>query len=207
MVKTTEMHQIEREIYEEYQTKIIPFIVTLEALDGEFPVEILNEIRAIFTHFLVYKLENSDNDLHLALRHLRRAILDCHKYVCVSIEENIKMFRHEYRNVNLSLADNGKFLPTLNKLHQVARGKVIEAKRFESGQKNTSNDKEEETDLLYQKYEEAWTAYDDLDKFLEESNQAIGFASNQSKKASIFNKVSLAIGMIGILVGVIGILL
>lgn len=38
------------EIYDVYVNIIAPFIVQLEALDGEFPVEILNEIRAIFTH-------------------------------------------------------------------------------------------------------------------------------------------------------------
>lgn len=48
----------ENEIYEQYQNLILPYIMELEVRDGEYPVEILNEIRAIFTHLSRYKLQN-----------------------------------------------------------------------------------------------------------------------------------------------------
>lgn len=38
------------DIYGTYHTTIAPFILQLETLDGAFPIEILNEVRAIFTH-------------------------------------------------------------------------------------------------------------------------------------------------------------
>lgn len=74
-------------IYDAYANVIAPFIVQLEALDGEFPVEILNEIRAIFTHISRCSLAETEviyqDNIAKAERHVKRAILDCHKYyVC-----------------------------------------------------------------------------------------------------------------------------
>ena len=49
-------------IYETYLSIISPFIIQLETLDGEFPVEILNEIRSIFTHLArCYSTEKRKN--------------------------------------------------------------------------------------------------------------------------------------------------
>lgn len=194
--------EIENEIYFEYQDKIIPLIVSLEILDNEFPVEILNEIRSIFTHISYYKLNESKADLHLALRHLKRATLDCYKYMCVAIEEKIENFRYDYRNVNLSLADNGNFLPTLNSLHCNAINNIIEAKKFECLLSNNNN--EEEIKKLYELYEAAWLSYDELYEFLKISNIAITFASNQSKQADLINNISLIFGFVGIVIGIIG---
>ncbi len=194
---------VELEIYKEYRDILVPFIVTLEALDVEFPVEVLNEIRSIFTHFSVYKLEDCEGDLHLARRHLKRAILDCHKYACVSIEESIERFHHVHRDVNLSVANNGEFLPELNRLHQAAIRCLYNAKCFESSQKSTSNGEEAETEALYRKYEEAWEAYSSLNEFLNDSQQAINFAKHQSKKQTVINIVSIVIGVLGIVVGLV----
>ncbi|MFI3207125.1 MAG: hypothetical protein R3Y33_07735 [Clostridia bacterium] len=192
-------HDIELEIYKDYQDKIIPFIVTLETLDGAFPVEILNEIRAIFTHFSAYKLKNSTDDLYLASRHMKRAFLDCHKYFCVSMEEQIKTFRNDYRNIDLGIADNGNFLPKFNELHQIARCKLIEARRLESVLNNTFEENNENSRQLYKNYEDAWIAYDDLDCFLKKSNKAILFANNKSKKADRFNILAIIFGIIGVI--------
>ena len=38
-------------IYQEYREVVFPLVAFLEVVDSEFPVEILNEIRSIFTHF------------------------------------------------------------------------------------------------------------------------------------------------------------
>ena len=97
----------ELEIYRQYQNVIAPFIVDLEVRDGEYPIEIFNEIRATFTHISRYKVQNSTDDLISAERHIKRATLDCYKYLCVSHAEEIKAFRYNYRSVDLHLADNG----------------------------------------------------------------------------------------------------
>ncbi|MCL2747860.1 MAG: hypothetical protein FWE59_04315 [Oscillospiraceae bacterium] len=39
------------EIYKKYINVICPYILQYELLDTTFPIEILNEIRAVFTHF------------------------------------------------------------------------------------------------------------------------------------------------------------
>ena len=49
-----DLYKLEKEIdsiYDGYLKYIAPFVAQLEVLDGEFPIEILNEVRAIFTHF------------------------------------------------------------------------------------------------------------------------------------------------------------
>ncbi len=201
------MHDIEEKIYREYHDVIIPFIVMLEVFDTEFPVEVLNEIRSIFTHLSRYKLDNNEYQLQLALGHVKRAILDCQKYFYVSIEEKIKYFRMEYQNIDLSVADNGNFLPMLNKLQQSARKKMIEAKTFESTQNNFADIEERKTEELYEKYTEAFVSYSELNKYLDDSIEAILFASSHSKNGNRINNASLAFGIIGTLVGIAGIVI
>lgn len=99
----------EEKIYVQYQDIISPFIAELEVRDTEYPIEIFNEIRSIFTHLSRYKIQNSDEDILAASSHSKRAIIDCYKYLCISIQERVHKFRKEYKNINLGLADNGKF--------------------------------------------------------------------------------------------------
>lgn len=102
---------IEKEtgIYQQYRDVIAPFIAELEVRDTEYPIEIFNEIRAIFTHLTRYKLSESESELISAERHVKRAILDCFKYMCISMAEEMQMFRHDYRRVDLKFANNGIF--------------------------------------------------------------------------------------------------
>ncbi len=41
-------------IYKSYLNDIAPFIILIETLDSEYPAEIMNEIRAVFTHLSRY---------------------------------------------------------------------------------------------------------------------------------------------------------
>ena len=50
------LEEREELIYRQYQDIIAPFIVELEVRDKEYPIEIFNEIRSIFTHLLRYKI-------------------------------------------------------------------------------------------------------------------------------------------------------
>lgn len=116
-----ETNNIEEKIYWQYQNIIAPFIAELEVRDNEYPIEIFNEIRSVFTHLSRYKLQKSDKDISAAKSHSKRAILDCYKYLCISMEEKIYKFRNEYKGIDLGLADNGKFLPELNRLELKAK--------------------------------------------------------------------------------------
>lgn len=189
----------ERKIYEQYQNIIAPFIVELEVRDTEYPIEIFNEIRAIFTHLSRYKLQNSISDLNAAESHVKRAILDCFKYICISIKEKLIRFRHEYRNVDLKLADNGNFLPKLNQLENIAEKSYIKAKREEIKRVSTEN--------LYLLYEQAYNCYSELDKFLDDSSEAILFASSHSKNSNKLTVISCFIGVVGIVSTIITIVM
>ena len=111
----------EKNIYYQYIHTIAPFVVELEVRDGEYPIEILNEIRSVFTHMARYKENDSERDLISAGKHIKRGILDCYKYLCVSMAEEMKDFRDGYRHVDMMLADNGNFLPKLDKLELCAK--------------------------------------------------------------------------------------
>lgn len=186
----------EERIYLQYQEIIAPFIMELEVRDTEYPIEIFNEIRSIFTHLSRYKIQNSDEDLLAAASHSKRAILDCYKYLCISIEERVYKFRKEYKNINLGLADNGKFLPELNRLETVAKEAFKKAKKAEI---KDEIDEEEKYNL----FEEAYNAFSDMDEFIDNSQEAILFASVHSKKSNRITIISCIITVISIIFAIL----
>ena len=196
-MENTELNKREQLIYEQYQNVIAPFIMELEVRDTEYPIEIFNEIRAIFTHLSRYKLQNSSSDLNAAEKHVKRAVLDCFKYLCVlcvSISEKVNKFRTEYKNVDLNLADNGKFLPHLGELENEAKKLNVKAKQSEIKKLND--------DELYALYEAAYIKYSELDKFLDDSNEAILFATTHTKRKEIISKISIGVTVLSIIVAV-----
>ena len=108
-----------KEIFKLYLEVVCPYIIELESLDEEFPVEILNEIRGVTTHFAKYVCYNAPDErkenLKLAKSHIKRAILDCYKYMSVSFGEFYNNFKREYRNFDLREVDNGEFIIDLSK--------------------------------------------------------------------------------------------
>lgn len=188
----------ENNIYEQYQNIILPYIIELEVRDGEYPIEILNEIRAVFTHLSRYKIQNEQNEVISAGRHIKRAILDCYKYLCISITDEISDFRTEYRKVDLKLADNGKFLPELDCLECHAKKLFKKAKKSEIAKNDD--------DTQYQLFEDAYNAYCKASQFIQESHEAILFASSHSKKLNRITIISCIIGIIGIVSTIISII-
>lgn len=184
----------ELNIYKQYQEVIAPFIVELEVRDTAYPIEIFNEIRSIFTHLSRYKLQNSEDDIRSAENHIKRAILDCFKYLCISISEKVNSFRREYKKVDLGLADNGRFLPELNRLENIAKTSFIEAKKAEI--------KKAKTEELYTLYEKAYNDYSALDEFLDNSQEAILFASTQTKRKEYWTIISTVVTIISIILAV-----
>ena len=72
------------EIYSQYHNSIKIFIGQLEVLQNKFPVEILNEIRAVFSHIAkAYVCESEEvawKNVNKAKGHIKRAQLDAYKY-------------------------------------------------------------------------------------------------------------------------------
>lgn len=187
----------EKHIYEQYENVIAYFIAELEVRDTEYPIEVFNEIRSTFTHLSRYKLNDSESDLLSAERHVKRATLDCFKYMCISFAEEVNKFREAYKKVDLKIADNGKFLPRLDKLENEARNVYIDAKKKEI--KGLVSE-----DELYEKFEDAYNKYHAVSDFLEESNEAILFASSHSKQSNVINIVSIVVSIGSIIFGIIG---
>ena len=199
MVNDTNLTERENKIYIQYQEVIAPLIAVLEVRDGNYPIEIFNEIRAIFTHLSRFKIQSSEQDLISAERHVKRAILDCYKYMCVSIKEQMVRFREEYRNVDLGIADNGMFLVTLNRLQKEADESFVSAKKKEL----VGEISEEE---LFGLFETAYIKQKDLEDYLENSEEAILFASSHSHKRDRITMISITVTVISILFAIIGFL-
>jgi len=116
-------------IYKNYIEDICPLILRYEILVNSFSVEILNEIRAVFTHLSKYNLVDDalirEKNLSKAEGHIKRAKLDCYKYLCTAYEDEYSKFDEMYKNTDLSL----------------------------------DSDDENKTDEAYDKYGKAFTAY------------------------------------------------
>lgn len=189
-----------REIHRQYIEIICPFIIELETDDCEYPVEIMNEIRAIETHLARADL-SADNQIKnqnitQAEHHVKRAILDCFKYSCLSLTLKHKQIRHDYRNADLHLIDNGKFLTELSEKEKSAKNSLITAKKAElSGNL--------QTDELYRLYEKAYQASAESFNFLEESLPKLEFAQSIADKNKRSAFWGFIIGISGLVVGII----
>lgn len=191
------------DIYAEYKKTVSPLVAFLEANDAEFPIEILNEVRAIFTHFSrIYDESVSDEEISSEIKkaegHLNRAILDCYKYNCVSLYDFYNQFRKEYKFADLSCIDNGDFLTHITKNFAEAKERLLDAKISERKNK----DKED----LYAEYEIAFALF--LKNF-NLINSKIGIIHRVSKKArwsrfwgTFGFWISLVLAVLGILLSI-----
>lgn len=186
----------ELEIYDKYQNIICRYIMELEVLDAEYPIEVFNEVRDAFTHLSRYKLQNSVDDLYSAEKHIKRGILDCYKYLCVSYAERLHNFRYEYRKVDLHLANDGKFLQKLDMLEN-------EAQKAYRAAKYSEITNEQSDDYQFKLFEEAYNKYADTNKHLEDSNESIIFVTNQSKRRNIITVISIIVSIISTIVAIL----
>ena len=93
------------EVFRIYLEDINPFIVQFEVLKNEFPIEVQNEIRAIYGHLVRASLAKTDeeakNNIQKMRSHTKRALLDCFKYSCIVITDMYNDFFEHYKNVDL----------------------------------------------------------------------------------------------------------
>lgn len=193
-----------KSIYDEYKNTVFPLVAFLEANDAEFPIEILNEVRSIFSHFSrVYDDSVTDDEIDCELSkaesHLKRAILDCYKYNCISLYDFYNRFRTEYKFADLSLIDNGDFLAKITQNFAEGKRLLFEAKKSE--RKNKHSEK------LYREFE---AAFDLFLKNFNLINSKIGLIHKVSKKArwtrfwgTFGFWISLALAVAGIILSVV----
>ena len=191
-------------LFNTYIKIVSPLIIQLEVMDGEFPTEILNEIRATMTHFAKVNLSDNEtviyDNLTKAERHIKRAILDGFKYSCLSFDDEYKNFEEKYKNVDLSIVDNGTFIVELSKLRKKATASLINAKSYES-------ETDADEDALYTKYENAYNDYFDLNDYIDKSLKNLEIAKHKSTKDLLIGKIGLWVGIGGLAVGIIGVII
>lgn len=202
MMNNNQYTDREANIYRQYQDTIAPFIAELEVRDTEYPIEIFNELRAVFTHLARYKLQGSDDDLKSSESHTKRAILDCFKYMCISYAEELYTFRKSYRHVDLKLANNGIFLPELDRLERISKNLYRKAKFAEirKSVKIHGIHKPISDDKLYTLFEDAYNAYKTTSDLLVTSQEAILFASSHSKISNAWTIISTIVTIISVIV-------
>ena len=194
-----------RDIYKIYIEEICPYIIHYETLSDRFPSEILNEIRAVFTHLSKYNLtdniSNKERNLSKAEGHIKRSKLDCYKFICTAYEDEYSKFDKRYKNIDLSFTDNGEFLPKLLEARKNAKDLLLNARKTDS---SIDSDDETNTVEAYEKYEKAFVAYSLVYNLINDSYKKF---ENLKRKAVTKNIISIAIGIIGLIIGIVGIII
>lgn len=148
-------------IYDQYHNTLLPLMQNYEVILGEHPIEILNEIHSIFSHFSRCYSPNAsateiDENIQKAQNHMKRAILDGFKYMCYAYQIKIDEFKKEYSRV-FALIDNGTFIDEFYEKLDLAQKSFLKAKQAETSSKDVS--------VSYPLYEMAYNAYDDIYHF------------------------------------------
>lgn len=163
-------------LYGKYNNVIKPLVAEIEVRFESFPISIFNEIRAFNDHVSRCYLKPDDekwiNDQVLkAERHIERIILDCYKFLNVSLYDSvIKNFDKEYKGVDLSNINNGDFL-ILHK--KIAREIIVRLKEAKS--KEILEDKSESIAI----YEEVHNKYTELENLIEQNRRNLYWAKNK----------------------------
>jgi len=190
-----------RDIHKNYIEVICPYIIQYELLSNTFPSEILNEIRAIFTHLSKYYLSDDvlikEKNVLKAEDHIKRAILDCHKYICTTYDDKYDEFIRNYKNVDLSLVDNGEFLPKLLETHKDAITLMLDARKSDL---LITSDDETNVDEAYEKYEKAFVKYSSLYQLIESSYKKL---ETLKRKFNLRDWRGIIIGSIISIIGII----
>ena len=155
------------EVFQVYLDDINPFIVQFEILKNEFPIELQNEIRAMYGHLaraaIAATPEEAERNLAKIKSHTKRALLDCYKYSCIIFSDQYEEFFRDYHGVDLTYLEDGNFLRRVHQLREAATEQLKAAKCAE-----TSNISE---DTLFELYQEAYNQFADIDQILEEARK------------------------------------
>lgn len=188
-------------IFRMYIEDINPFIVRFEVSKGEFPIEVQNEIRAIYGHLVRATMATSSDqvlrNIEKMKSHSKRALLDCFKYTSIICSDNYDDFMNRYENIDLTYLENGQFLTDIVKRCREARKALQDAKVAE-----TSNISEDDLFALYQ---DAYRQFEELNDKLQQAEESASFLQHKASKKDIISNISLWVGIGGFIVGIIGI--
>ena len=191
------------EVFRIYLEDINPFIVQFEVLKNEFPIEVQNEIRAIYGHLVRASLAKTDeeakNNIQKMRSHTKRALLDCFKYSCIVITDMYNDFFEHYKNVDFTFINEGTFLVQIQKAYKQATFLFKSVKI-----KELSNISEDE---LFEEYQKAYNHFADIQDKLD---KVVGQAEHLKHKATRKERLAIAsfiFGIAGFVVGIIGVII
>lgn len=124
-------------LYKDYNSVIKPLIAEVEARTEQFPLPLFNEIRALHDHISRCYSEGATNDsieeeVVKAQRHSLRIMLDCYKYLNLTLHDEVSLFERETKHIDLTVLQNGTFYPKYKEMRSNAIKLVRQAKSEES---------------------------------------------------------------------------
>lgn len=173
-------------LYDKYNSVIKPLIAEIEVRFESFPTSIFNEIRAFNDHVSRCYLKPDDSawvdaQIRKAEGHIERIILDCYKFLNVSLYDSvIKKFDKDYKNVDLSNINNGDFIITHK---QITKDIIIKLKKAKS--KEVLEDKRESIAL----YEEVHNKYTELESLIENNCRNLFWAKSKFRLNKIWKVI------------------
>lgn len=198
-----EQSQLLDAVFRMYLEDINPFIVRFEVSKGLFPIEVQNEIRAIYGHLVRAAMSENSEDVLKNIEkmeaHSKRALLDCFKYTSIICSDNYDSFMNRYENIDLTYLENGHFLTDIVSRCEKARQSLRKAKIAE-----TTNISEEELFVLYQ---DAYIQFEMLNEKLQQAEESAAFLQHKASKKDIMSNLSLWVGIGGFIVGIAGIVI
>jgi len=149
-------------LYETYNGVIKPLVAEIEVRFEKFPLSIFNEIRAFNDHVSrCYSKPDDkewiDKQISKAKNHIERIVLDCYKYLNVSLYDSvIKKFDRKYKGVDLSVINNGDFFI---KHRELTKDIILNLKKAKSQE---SKEDKSQSVALYQLVHNKYTELEDL---------------------------------------------
>lgn len=198
------------ELLDEYGEVLAPRIIEYEVERCEFPVEVLNEIRAIYAHIYRASVASSNEDVEgnigKAKSHSKRAVLDCYKYLCVTYDRYYHEFFKKFGYINWTKTHLMDAVHAIDKKRVLAVEALKEAKIQESTEATSevsSIAPNQDYRVLYKK---AYDEYVELVMMIRDLETAI------LEKRSIVSRFPAfwvaAIGALGLIAGfIVGFLL
>lgn len=155
------------ELLEEYGNTLAPCIVEYEAETCEFPVEILNEIRAIYAHLYRASVSTLETDaqknVDKALSHSKRAVIDGYKYLCVAYDDRYHNFFNKFKYINWKRSNLMNSIIDIDLKRQEAVSLLKHAKLVESTENGNNESNEDKCKELYK---DAYSSYVELKSLL-----------------------------------------
>ena len=128
-----DFHNKVTDLYVDYRTKVHPLVVLIQVESGEFPTQILNEIRSFDFH-IACCYADIKNDIFVnehirkATSHMERCLIDCYKsLVNIIYFDRIKYFENNIKKHFYSIEkiiDNGNFYRQYTKLKNEITEKI-----------------------------------------------------------------------------------